>query len=77
MENIIFTAPTPAEILLMQWAAIRTQRDRLIAETDWTLMIDSPLSAEKQAAFTAYRKALRDLPKSTDTPDKIVWPVKP
>lgn len=66
-----------AALSLIGWASIRTKRDQLIASTDWTQMIDSPLEADKREEFKIYRQALRDLPQSTDNPDEIVWPVKP
>jgi len=65
------------EIRKMQWAAIRTQRDRLISLTDWTQTLDSPLSDDKKAEFVTYRQALRDIPQNGDDPDAVVWPEKP
>ena len=59
------------------WNQIRINRAVKLKETDWTQMADAPLSVEKQAEFAAYRKALRDLPQSTDNQDEIVWPDKP
>ncbi|MCD9475031.1 tail fiber assembly protein [Photobacterium phosphoreum] len=69
--------PIKKVIQLMNWAAIRSRRDNLILETDFTQVSDSPLTVEKKAEFTAYRQALRDLPQTYDNPDDIVWPTKP
>jgi hypothetical protein len=55
------------------WTALRTERDRLIAETDWWALGDRTMTAEQ----TAYRQALRDLPANTTDPTNPVWPVKP
>jgi hypothetical protein len=52
---------------------LRSQRDRLLAETDHLALSDQVLSAE----MTAYRQALRDLPANTTDPANPVWPVKP
>ncbi|WP_279147021.1 tail fiber assembly protein [Photobacterium carnosum] len=73
----MFEQPTEKVIQLMNWAAIRSRRDNLILETDFTQIADSPLTVEKKAEFTAYRQALRDLPQTYDNPDDIVWPTKP
>ena len=63
-----------ADILAGKWAAIRTQRDKLIAQSDWMAMPDSPAISD---AWAAYRRALRDLPASKSDPDDIVWPTAP
>ena len=57
-----------------QAASMRAERNRRIAECDWTQLADSP--ADKQA-WATYRQALRDLPKSNGFPWDIVWPEKP
>jgi hypothetical protein len=55
------------------WAALRTERDRLLAETDWWVVADRTATDEQ----LAYRQALRDLPANTTDPANPVWPVKP
>jgi len=60
-----------------KWLAIRKIRDHRMAETDWTQMIDSPLSPEKAEEFKLYRQELRDIPQSVASPDDVVWPEKP
>lgn len=61
----------------MKWDEIRIKRDRLIAATDWTQTLDSPLSDEKKAEFVTYRQALRDIPQDVGDPDAVIWPAKP
>ena len=56
------------------WERLRNRRDALIAKTDWRVMPDSSWDT---APWTAYRKALRDLPNATTDPRKAVWPVAP
>jgi hypothetical protein len=59
---------------LEQMAALRRQRDQLLAETDYLGLPDlGGFSAE----MTAYRQALRDLPANTTDPANPVWPTKP
>jgi hypothetical protein len=57
--------------------AIRSKRNSLLAESDWTQFPDSPLSPEKRAEWAAYRKALRDLPENLEDPESVKWPVLP
>ncbi|AMK10840.1 tail fiber assembly protein [Pseudodesulfovibrio indicus] len=58
-------------------AAVRDERDRLLAACDWTQMPDSPLDADTQAAWTAYRQALRDVPEQPGFPVSVEWPEEP
>ena len=58
-------------------AEVREKRDALLAETDFMLMPDYPLSEAKRAAVAAYRQALRDVPAQFGFPRQIVWPAKP
>ena len=57
-----------------KWAKIRSKRDLLLHETDWSALADSPAISD---AMTDYRKALRDLPASESNPDDIVFPDRP
>lgn len=50
----------------------RQQRNKLLANTDWTQLPDAPVDS---AAFSEYRQALRDL--DLTDPEKIKWPTKP
>ena len=56
---------------------LRDKRDSLIRDTDWTQVLDSPLSESKKSEYAAYRQALRDIPQQYDSLDDVVWPVKP
>ncbi|HFQ4959196.1 TPA: tail fiber assembly protein [Vibrio vulnificus] len=62
---------------LIAWSSIRTRRDQLINETDWTQISDAPLSDDKKAEFAVYRQKLRDLPQLHKEPDLVIWPKKP
>ena len=52
---------------------LREERNRRIAETDWWASSDLTMSAER----TAYRQTLRDITKSYNSLDDVVWPTKP
>lgn len=55
------------------WAALRAERDRLLAETDWWAVADRTMSDQQ----IAYRQALRDLPANTLDANNASWPVRP
>lgn len=58
-------------------AEVRAQRDKLLAETDWTQVLDAPVSAALQEEYRNYRQALRDVPEQPGFPEEIVWPELP
>ena len=60
-----------------EWLEVRERRDALIAQTDWVMMPDAPLSAETKESFLGYRQALRDLPQTYSSAEEVVWPLKP
>lgn len=57
--------------------AAREKRDHLLAETDYLLMPDYPISSEALVALKTYRQALRDVPEQEGFPKTIEWPSKP
>ena len=57
--------------------SVRSERDRLIAETDWTQLADSQLSDSVKTSWVTYRQSLRDLPTASGFPHTIIWPTKP
>ena len=70
-------AAWPAVRDAAKWDAVRVERDRLLAASDWTRMDDAPLDDEARAGWAAYRQALRDVPQTFDDPDAVVWPQEP
>jgi hypothetical protein len=56
-------------------AEVRTERNRLLAETDWTQSKDIP--EEVSSLWVDYRQALRDITQSPDFPENVQWPTKP
>ena len=57
----------------------RTTRNKLLADSDWTQMNDSPLSNEDKTAWTVYRSELRNLTDDAAWPNLTDddWPVAP
>ena len=54
---------------------LREERNRKLAETDWTQSRDVTLSNDN--AWKTYRQTLRDLPANTSDPRNPSWPTKP
>ena len=66
--------------LAQEWKQIRAERNRLLAETDWTQGADSPLTDAKKTAWVTYRTSLRTLPEDQKSKTKysdITWPTQP
>jgi hypothetical protein len=57
----------------------RTTRNKLLADSDWTQMNDSPLSNEAKTAWATYRQELRDMSDLAAWPNIADddWPVAP
>ena len=53
--------------------ALRAERDRLIAATDWWASSDLTMTD----AQTAYRQALRDITDDATSLDDVTWPTAP
>ncbi len=60
-----------------KWMLIRQKRNQLLAESDWTQMLDVPLDDADREAWRQYRQALRDIPQRFERADDVVWPSKP
>ena len=66
---------------------LRMERDRLLAESDWTQMPDSPLTDSQKTQWATYRQSLRDMTDTYSTVpldkkgymdwEKVTWPTKP
>ena len=57
-----------------KWDILRSKRDELLKNSDFTQLGDSPSNAVK---WKAYRKLLRDLPTDYPNADDVVWPLSP
>lgn len=69
------TAEELSEQSSSQAAAVRDERNRRLAECDWTQVADAPSAS--QYAWAEYRQKLRDLPAQAGFPWTVVWPDKP
>ena len=57
--------------------SVRSQRDALLAETDWLVIKAQETGVAMSADMTAYKQALRDITTQEGFPHTITWPVKP
>ena len=78
-QTRVITTLEPVETVdpAILWAALRVERDRMLAASDKYALPDFPQPAAKRTAWLAYRKALRDLPDVTIDPLAPVWPQPP
>lgn len=56
-------------------AAIRFERDKKLAESDWTQGRDVPQTVSD--LWAEYRQKLRDLPQQAGFPTNVEWPTTP
>jgi len=57
-----------------QAESVRAERNRNLAECDWTQLSDAPVDA---AVWATYRQALRDVPSQPGFPHNVTWPTEP
>lgn len=84
IDNIMAAARTMSAPVVEGWSTsnetannVRAERDRLLAASDRTQLVDAPLTPEIRAAWATYRNALRNLPQQYADPSEIVWPNPP
>lgn len=61
---------------VMTMDELRLKRNLLLAECDWTQLIDCPLDETKKQEWATYRQELRDLPSVIDLTNPVL-PVIP
>ena len=66
------------------WSELRSIRDSILSQCDWTQTLDAPLTEEQKTSWKIYRQALRDLTKNITDPKPLVldpnhsdWTIKP
>ena len=60
----------------IKWSEVRSGRDSLLSESDWTQFNDSPISGSTLTDWQTYRQSLRDITNQSD-PYDITWPNRP
>jgi hypothetical protein len=76
-----YIPPTQAELDEVASRQVRRQRDFILA-TQVDPLISNPLrwgdmTAERQQAWSDYRRALLDIPQQPGFPNDVVWPTAP
>ena len=61
---------------LLTWDYIRSKRNSILRDTDWTMTTGATVN---QTDWAAYRQAIRDIPQTykDKTPSDVVWPSEP
>lgn len=73
-----FTIKEPAKPSIEELAdRVRSQRDALLAKTDYLVMPDYPIGEAELNEVKAYRQGLRDITKQKDFPNDVTYPEKP
>jgi hypothetical protein len=57
------------------WDTFKAFRDIELSKTDWLALPDVNISNKQQ--WLQYRQQIRDIPQEYNSPDQIVWPLKP
>ena len=57
--------------------ALREERNKKLAETDWEITKHKELGTNIPTALKTYRQALRDITNSATSLDDVTWPEKP
>jgi hypothetical protein len=60
-----------------KWNNIKSNRNGLLALSDWTQLPDVDLTPELVQAMKTYRQQLRDITKDYTNPDDVVFPQNP
>ena len=83
------TPPIPKEQILaiipqveldMALENLRAKRNKLLADSDYIVLADSPVTPAKKSEWMTYRTALRNLTQGLDTIEKVnnvAYPLKP
>ena len=66
-------APVPSSAADLAWDHAK----KLLAESDWSMLSDVPMTSGAKAAWVEYRRALREIRLQPGFPDAIQWPVRP
>jgi hypothetical protein len=81
-EGVVHTASEQYEAYCFgkdaeQGKAVRTDRNKRLADCDWTQLADSPLDPDGKLAWALYRETLRMVPQQAGFPWEVVWPEEP
>tara|TARA_R100000734_G_C3277769_1_gene72149 strand:+ start:478 stop:762 length:285 start_codon:yes stop_codon:yes gene_type:complete len=58
-------------------SSLREERNRLLAETDWLIVMHKEKGTNIPTAWKTYRQELRDITNDYTSLNDVVWPEKP
>lgn len=64
---------TKADRIAEAWAALRAERDRRLAESDWVVVRAYERGEPVPEAWAQYRQTLRDLPQTLTDEEVLAW----
>ena len=70
VEDAIEEEPSEDEV-------VRSERDRLLNDTDWIILRYLDQGDEVPSEWKEYRQALRDVPEQEGFPGSVDWPIMP
>ena len=65
--------PVPSSAAELAWDRAK----KLLAESDWSMLPDVPMTSGAKAAWIEYRRGLREIRLQPGFPDAIQWPARP
>lgn len=65
--------PAPSSAGDLAWQRAK----QLLAESDWAMLLDVPMTAGDRAGWIEYRRGLREIRLQAGFPDTIQWPKLP
>jgi hypothetical protein len=69
---------SPAEPVQSTEAELAWEKAKtMLAESDWSMLSDVPMTAGNKALWIEYRRALREIRLQAGFPSDIQWPSKP
>jgi hypothetical protein len=71
----VIPPPTPLAPSAQMLSSIRSLRNRLLQASDWTQVIDNPLTDSKKQEWRNYRQALRDMSDTYTFDDSKVFAI--
>ena len=66
-------APVPSSEAELVWDRAK----KMLAESDWSMLPDVPMTAGEKSGWIEYRRGLREIRLQADFPSNVVWPKAP
>ena len=66
-----------AQVIAYQEKMVRNERNKLLADCDWIVIMHTEKGTNIPAAWEIYRQSLRDITSQQGFPHTINWPTKP